>query len=440
MMRILAGVVADFDGRLQVGGEQVRFTSPADARRAGVAIIHQELSLIGPMTVADNIALGDAGSLGGVVAADRDEAHAREVLSVLSVDVDPQTPVEQLSLATRQLIEIARALAREARVLILDEPTSALSDGEADRLFEQLVTLRERGVAIVFISHRMHEIYRVADRITVLRDGSHVITAVPAALPRADLVRHMVGAEREVRRCDTVAPDAPAALTVRAPGVAFDVAGGEVLAVTGLHGSGADELIDTIFGARPADIEVTIGGRRMHRLTPRVCIEHGMIMLAGDRAHSVVSSQSVVNNVTLSALAAFCRFGVVDAARSEAAASHARDTLNIACDSIHAEVWQLSGGNQQKVAIARCLETKPRVLLLHEPSRGIDIGAKADVHALLAELAAAGVAIVVVGTDLDELMEVADRMLVMSRGRVVLELHEGDFTRARILAAAMGAT
>jgi ABC-type sugar transport system ATPase subunit len=439
LIRILAGVIGDYVGEVHVSGEPAFFASPAEARRAGVATIHQELSLIGSMTVADNIALVEAAPAWRTVSPARQATGAREVLALLSLDVDPTALVETLPLATRQLIEIARALAQDARVLIMDEPTSALSEGETERLFAELATLRERGVAIIFITHRLDEIYRVADRITVLRDGAHVITAPPDDLPRGDLVRHMVGADRAPRKQPASrAAGTDTAVEVRHQEVRFRVAVGEVVAITGLHGSGADVLPRAIFGAEPADVEITLAGERLVDVHPRACIARGMILLSGDRDRSLVQTLSVVSNTTLSALAAFSRGGYVDSAAEERAAAVARERLHIDCPSLHAEVWQLSGGNQQKVAIARCLEIEPRVLLLHEPSRGIDVGAKAEVHALIAELAASGVAIVVVGTDLEELMAVADRMLVMSRGAVVLELDRAAYSRARILEAAMG--
>lgn len=434
LMRILAGVLGADEGEIRVRGEVVRFSSPVAARRAGVVTIHQELSLVGSMSVADNIALVDDAPSWRRIRPAAELRRAREVLALLSLDVDPAVTVASLPLATRQLIEVARALSRDARVLILDEPTSALSDAEVERLFAHLCTLRERGVAIVFISHRMDEIYRVADRITVLRDGQLVVTAAAEDLPRDELVRHMVGEELAREPSGTTAAREQTLLCARVGTVNVEVAAGEVLGITGLHGSGAGDVPRAIFGAIAADVEVEVAGERIVNVSPRSCIARGVILLAGDRSQSLVQSLSVTANTTLSSLSAVWR----DRGRERQRAGVARDRLRIDCPSLDADVCTLSGGNQQKVALARCLETKPRVLLLAEPSRGIDVGAKAEVHALIGELAASGVCILVVGTDLDELMAVTDRLLVMSRGDVVLELSRPDYSRARILAAAMG--
>lgn len=454
LMRILAGVIADYDGSVELDGRPVRFAGPAAARRAGVATIHQELSLIGAMSVADNIAIGDAGAPWGLVSRRRQHERARTVLAALGLEVSPAAIVERLPLATRQLIEIARALAQEARVVVMDEPTSALSDAETAILFEQLDTLRERGVAVVFISHRLDEMERVADRIAVLRDGRLVVTAAAADLPRAALVRQMIGSER------AAAVTSRSARSADAPGAALDVRGlsvageaglpllddvglalrrGEIVGVTGLHGSGADVLPLAVFGAIPAGGTVAVAGDLLLRPSPRASIAAGMILLSGDRGLSLVRSLSVVANTTLSSLPKFSRWGWLDRAAELESANRARERLHIDCPSLAADVSQLSGGNQQKVAIARCVSTAPRVLLLHEPSRGIDVGAKAEVHAFIDELSATGVAVLLVSTDFEELMTLSDRMLVMNRGSVVLELDRARYDRALILSAAMGA-
>lgn len=452
LMRILAGVIAEYEGSVHVGGRLVRFASPADARRAGVATIHQELSLIGSMSVADNLTIGEAGAPFGLVSRRRQDERARAVLAALHLDVAPSAVVERLPIGTRQLIEIARALGQEARVVVMDEPTSALSDAETRQLFEQLDTLRARGVAVVFISHRLDEIYRVADRIAVLRDGRLVSVAAAADLPRRELVRQMIGSEPEpVSRAPAPTEDATAALTVHnlslaseagpplLEDVGFELSRGEVVGVTGLHGSGADLLPLAIFGAVVARGSVAVGGVDVARPSPMASIARGMILLSGDRGLSLVRSLSVVANTTLSSLSKHSRWGWLDRQAEVASAARARERLHIDCPSLFAEVSQLSGGNQQKVALARCLETAPRVLLLHEPSRGIDVGAKAEVHTLIGELAAGGVAVLLVSTDHEEIMTLTDRLLVMSRGKVALELDRARYSRGRILSAAMGA-
>ncbi len=454
LIRILAGAIAEFQGTLRLEGTPVRFRDPRAANRAGVATIHQELSLVGAMTVADNLALGDEGAPWGLVSRPRREARAREVLATVGLEVEPAAVVERLALGTRQLVEIARALARNAKVVVMDEPTSALNDVEAGRLFEQLDVLRGRGVAVVFITHRMDEIYAVADRISVLRDGRLVVTAPAAELGRDALVHHLLGRARRAPVGATSASDAPRggepALAVRdlcladtvgppiLDRVCLELRSGEIVGVTGLHGAGVDVLPSAIFGAVATTGTVAVDGEDVSRDGPRGRIARRMILLSGDRHESVVHNLSVAANVTLSSLDAVSRYGWIDRRAERRRAAFRRDRLHIDCPSLEAEAWQLSGGNQQKVAIARCLETRPRVLLLHEPSRGIDVGAKLDVHELVGELAAGGVAVLLVTTDFDELLALAHRVLVMHRGSVVLELSHPPFSRSTILAAAMG--
>jgi ribose transport system ATP-binding protein len=457
LIRILSGVYRDYEGQIRIAGEVVHFGSPAAARAAGVATIHQELSLVPAMSVADNLALSEGGRMWQLVSPKARRAQAERALGLLGLDIDPDVAVERLPLAARQLCEVARALAREARVLVLDEATSALGESDAARLYQHLGRLRAGGaIAVVFISHRIDEIYRLADRISVLREGRLAASAPAAALPRAELLAAMVGEERAAALPEVASapvPSAPAGeprleatgLTLaREDGrplldrVDVRVARGEVVGVTGLQGSGAELLPYAIFGAVPATGQVAVDGRALSP-SPARSIAAGVLLVSGDRQRSVVGAMSIEHNATLSALGRLARGGWVDrgSERREVDALFAR--LEVRATAVTAPAWRLSGGNQQKVAFARCLAARAAVLLLDEPTRGIDVAAKAEVLALLRAEQARGVAILYAGADVDELMAIAARIVVMVRGRVVAEVERARFSRERIMAAAMGA-
>ncbi|MBW2458032.1 MAG: sugar ABC transporter ATP-binding protein, partial [Deltaproteobacteria bacterium] len=406
LIRILSGIYQDYEGELALAGATLRFASPTAAVRAGVATIHQELSLVGPMSVADNLALGTPGNAWTLVRRDQERGRARRVLAAVGLDIDPTLPVETFPLAVRQLVEVARALAQEAQVLVMDEPTSALSEAEAERLFARVEDLRDRGHAVLYISHRMEEIERLADRISVLRDGRLVTTSRADELSRDELIRAMVG--RDLNEASTVTPPpfAEAALLeiadlcVDAPQgqghrllseVSLSVGCGEIVGLAGLQGSGAGALLYALVGALPrAGGTVVLEGQPLDRPTPKTCIDAGMVLLSGDRGLSLVRELSVIDNAGLSSLTRFSPGGWLRSGRLRRAVAKTTDQLRLDCPSLEAPAWQLSGGNQQKVALARALLTQPRVLLLDEPTRGIDIGAKQDVYERIGRLAQQG--------------------------------------------------
>jgi ABC-type sugar transport system ATPase subunit len=449
LIRVISGVYQDFSGELYLDGEPVRFTSPAAARRAGISTIHQELSLVPSLSATDNFLLSHAESAFRPVARGPARARALAALTRLGLDVDPDVPVEQLSLAERQLVEIARAVEGEARVLVMDEPTSALSEPEAARLFEVVRRLRDGGTSVLYISHRMDEIYALGERITVLRDGQTVLTARLAELAREALVAAMlgrrppppaglsasrVGARRlRVRGLTTTAKPALG-------GLDFELARGEILGVAGLRGSGASALLHALFGNVPgAGGNVELDGAPLPLTSPARALERGVALVASDRAQSVLANLRVFENATLSSLAERTRgpFLAEDAERAAVAPELAR--LRLKAPSLDAPAAALSGGNQQKLALARCLLTSPRVLLLDDPTRGIDLGAKADVYELLRSLAASGTSIILQSSELDELSALADRVLVLVQGRLVATLVRPELDSARLLALVMGA-
>jgi len=444
LIRILSGVCRADRGCMLVDGKATPIQSPQDARAAGIATIHQELSLVGPMSVTDNLLMAEPAHPLSLLRPAQRRRRALRMLERLSLQLDVNVPVEQLSLANRQLVEIARALGHDARVLVMDEPTSALNEAETQRLFALIDTMREAGCAMLYISHRMEEIDRLADRITVLRDGKTVISSTAAKLPPDQLIEHMLGRPTQIPTA-TALDVAEVALQVDELKLAgkLDIAQltvhrGEVLGVAGLRGSGASLLPSALFGALPeVDGHIALRGQLLRKHSPRDSIARGMVMLSGDRSTSLVHTSSVIHNATLSSLRRFSRGMWLQHASELAAVRRTADRLELVCPSLQAPVWQLSGGNQQKVALARALLVEPEVLLLDEPTRGIDIGAKQDVYALIQQLAGAGVAMVVASSESDELVRICHRVIVLSAGSIVAQLRGADLTRERIVAASM---
>ncbi len=459
LIRILSGVYDDFTGEVSVAGRQRRLASPQDAARAGIATIHQELSLVPTMSVADNLFLGRErpGRLGQVDFAAQEEEAAR-ILTEMRLEVSPQQLVAELPLSRQQLLEIARALTRNAKLLVFDEPTSALREHEVETLFTRIRELRARGHGIIYITHKMEEIYRLADRITVLRDGTVVGTATPDDLAPVELVRWMVGRELGSTRARNVAPSPETALEVESvsvthptvrdrrvvDGIAFTLRRGEILGLGGLQGSGTSEVLHALFGAlgARASVRARLDGEPFDPRTPRAAVARGVVLLTNDRkASGLAPDLSVTHSVSISSLARFSGTGGWIRRREErAAVTRLAEDLRVRVSSLDAAVRTLSGGNQQKVLLARCLLPAPRVLLLDEPTRGIDVGAKADIYELMRRWVAAGIAIVLITSEMEELLASSDRILVLHRGRVAAEFARAEGTAEKVLAAAMGHT
>ncbi len=459
LIRILAGVYDDWAGAVTVRGRPLRPAHPRDAVRAGIATIHQELSLIPSMSVADNLFLGRElrGRFGGVRFAAQ-EAEAQRVLAAMDLEVAPRQRVAELPLASQQLLEIARALARDAALFIFDEPTSALGEHEVAPLFARIEELKRRGRGVVYITHRMEEIYRLADRITVLRDGRVVGTAAARDLPPGELVRWMVGRDLKAGAPAPAPPRgtaAPAlvveALRVAHPeradravveDVSFALARGEILGLAGLQDSGASEVLHALFGAlgERASGRAAVGGAPHAMRAPRESVARGLMLLTADRKGTGLAPDlSVTHNVSLASLPRLStRLGWMRRRRErDAVAALARD-FRLEAPSLDAPVRALSGGNQQKAYLARCLLAEPRVLLLDEPTRGIDVAAKADIYELMRGWVARGIAILLITSEMEELLALSDRILVLHRGRVAAELAGAAATKERVLAAAMG--
>ena len=450
LIRIVTGAVAPDSGELRLDGKLLEHNSPRRARELGIVAIYQQPALFPELSVAENIALGTEprGRWGRVDWGAR-RRRAAELLATVGARIDPGVEAGALSMPQQQLVEIARALGTEARVLILDEPTASLSEDDAANLFRVVRSLRERGVGIVYISHRLEELPEIADRVTVLRDGRTIETRDLADVTRPQLIQLMVGRElsavfpkRDVAPGDTVLE--LRRLRCAAGGVddvSLTLRAGEILGLAGLVGAGRTELARTLFGLTPADGgEIVLGGRSVRIDSPARAIELGIAYVPEDRRrHGVVPEMAISANISLPSLDELSRRGMLDLARERATALESMRRFGVKAPAIFTPVSALSGGNQQKVALARWLVTSPWVLILDEPTQGIDVGAKAEIHRLMGDLAATGVAILMISSELPEILGMSDRIAVMAGGRVVALLDRADATQERILELALGA-
>lgn len=455
LIRILGGALAADEGMIAIEGGPARLRRPRDAAERGIAVIHQELSLVGSMSVADNLLLGHEPGRAGWIDRPASAARARLVLERVGLRLDPNRLVSTLPISAQQLVEIAKALALGARIIVMDEPTSALSEPEARRLFARIADLRSQGCGIIYITHRLDEILALADRITVLRDGRVVASRPAGELPVGELVRLMVGrsigdqAPRRAAAAGTVRLDLRRC-RVRGEGAgrrpivedaALQVRSGEILGLVGLEGSGVSELLWAMFGAlgRRADVEMEIDGRPQRLASPREAIEAGLALVTNDRRRTgLVPGMDVVENATLAALPRFSRLGWLRRREEIEQTARTAGQLNLRCASLRQPVSTLSGGNQQKVVLARWMATNPRVLLLDDPTRGVDVGAKHEIYLLMNEWSRRGCGIILSSSEWPELLQVSDRIMVMHRGRVAAAFRGGQATAADLLRAAMG--
>ncbi len=462
LMKILSGDVTDYDGTIAIDGEPVRFASPADAQRAGVAMIHQELDLVPALSVAENIFLGrEPRTRLRTVDRRRMNQVTGGLLERCGVALDPRRPVGELRTGEQQLVTIAKALSLDAKVLIMDEPTSALSPVEVEQMFTVIAELRRAGVGIVYISHRMDEIGRIADRATVLRNGAVVAGFDARAMTAEAAAEAMVGrpVQAMFRTRDVTRDVAPGeeilrvtdlALTPRRErpgrrepdGISLSVRRGEIVGVGGLLGSGRTELLETLYGAgSPGTLrgEILFRGKRFHPHGARRSLRAGMALVPEDRRIAGLSLEhSVTANTVLSIVDRISSAGFVPRARENGAVRRIVDELKVKLGAIGDAVGTLSGGNQQKVVFGRMLLTEPVLLLLDEPTRGVDIGAKAEIYQLLGEAAQQGIGVLLASSEPAELVGVCDRVVVLSGGRSVRELDTREVGEADLLAASMG--
>lgn len=446
LMKIMSGIYTRDGGEMFVDGKSVSPDSPRAAQELGIGIIHQELSLMNDLTAAQNVFIGrEPRRSFGRLNEPALNAKAAEIFASLNLAMDPRTPVSTQTIARQQLIEIAKALSYNPRVLIMDEPTAALNDTEISELFKVIAKLRADGVGIVYISHRMDEIKRIADRVTILRDGAYIDTVGAAQTPLATIIQLMVG--REVTQSAPVIPDTsqnPIALEVRhlsrakeVRDVSFDLRKGEILGFAGLMGAGRTEVARIIFGADPRDSgEILVGGKPVDIRTPHAAVEAGIGYLSEDRKHfGLAVDMTVRANIAMACMAKFTnRAGVLNEAAMKDIAVKYIEQLGIRTPSDMQQVRLLSGGNQQKVVIAKWLLRDCDVLIFDEPTRGIDIGAKSEIYELLENLAAQGRAIIVISSELPEVMRLSHRIAVMCEGRLTAILPGGaDTTQEQIM-------
>ncbi|MFD1882286.1 sugar ABC transporter ATP-binding protein [Paracoccus pacificus] len=453
LMKILSGVYPDYDGTVRLDGKVVRFANIRQAEAAGIAIIHQELNLVSELSVADNIFLGREKRIAGLFI-DRGAAlrAARALLDRLGIDLDPDARIGTLRVGERQLVEIAKALSLNARILIMDEPTSALSPAECERLFRIVRQLAAEGVAIAYISHRLDEVMLLSDRVTVFRDGRHVLTQPVQELTEGRIISAMVGREMIAADYPPADPDGQTVLSVRdltlrkpdrqgwqsvLKGVSFDLKAGEILGIGGLLGAGRTEILETLFGCAEgmAGGTIAVNGTPAQIRNPRDARRLGLAFVTEDRkTQGLHLNASITDNIALPLVARLAMFGLRAFPRERALARDAVETLGIRCSSIAQETGNLSGGNQQKVVIGKWLATQPRILLLDEPTRGIDVGAKREIYDLIFRLARDnGLGVIVVSSELPELLLLSDRIVVMSEGRQTGTLTRAEASEERVM-------
>jgi rhamnose transport system ATP-binding protein len=449
LIKIITGVHQPDEGTLAVNGRVVERNDPVLSRSLGIAAIYQQPALFPDLTVAENVALGlESGGAWRRVRWGQRRLRARELLERVGAAIDPDAVVRGLTMPEQQLVEIARALGADARILIMDEPTASLSDREVARLFRVIRDLRGQGVGILYVSHRLDELFQVADRVTALRDGCLVGTRPMTDVDRAELIRMMVGREitsvfpkRQVALRDVV-------LELRGVGcresgirgVSLSVRAGEILGLAGLMGAGRTELARVLFGLTPADAgEVRLRGQPVVIRSPARAVELGIAYVPEDRRrHGVILEMPVASNTSLAILKKVSTFGWIDFARERTVAESFVRRLGIRTASLDAPVGDLSGGNQQKVALARWLAAEPAVLILDEPTQGVDVGAKAEIHRLMGELASKGLAILMISSELPEVFGMSDRIAVMHGGTVAGVLDRAEATQEKVLTLALG--
>lgn len=457
LINILAGAVRRDAGRVMFAGREVEFDSPAESQASGIAVIHQELATLPPMTVAENLLMGRMPARGGWLDRRAMRREARALVAQVGVDVDPRTAIRDLSLSQQQLVEIARALFAGAKLLVMDEPSSSLTEHETRRLMELVRQLRVQGVAILYVSHRMAEVFSIADRITVFRDGASVDTRETMTTTPAAIVGLMVGRELaatlpsepqrtpgktllDVRGLTCRARTGGGGGRVALAGVSFTVSRGEIVGLAGLVGSGRSEVARALFGAETVEEgEILFEERPVRFRSPADAIHAGIAMVPEDRkALALFMDKPVRWNISMVKLPALARGGIVGRARERAVAAEQVKQLRVRTRGLETAVRVLSGGNQQKTVLGRWLATRPKLLILDEPTHGVDVGAKAEIASLIRSLASQGVAILLISSELPEVLALSDRILVMRSGRIAASLDRTEADERTVMLYATG--
>jgi len=448
LVKILAGIHRPDAGGVKVGGEVVELRSPIQAQALGIAVVQQEPMLFPDLDVAENVFMGrHPRDRFGRVDWKRMHREVNQLLASLDVSLSSHTPLQGLSVAEQQLVEIAKALSMQARVLVLDEPTAALSAHEVEELFTIVKQLRERGVAILFVSHRLEEVFKIADRLTVFRDGAHIITAPVSEMTTEEIIKHMVGRELSNLFPKSEAEIGEVVLEVRHltragvfADVSFQLRRGEILGLAGLVGAGRTEVARVLFGIDRAESgEIWLKGKKVRIRSPQHAMDNGIAYVPEDRhQQGLVMNFSIAANVTLPILQQVSRLGLIYPRREQKIAAEYSRQLRVRSTGVEQLVNTLSGGNQQKVVLSKWLATNPSVLILDEPTRGIDVGAKAEVHRIISDLAGSGLAIILISSELPEVLAMADQVIVLHEGRVTGAFARSEATQERVMFAATG--
>ncbi len=448
LMKILTGVYTKDAGQVIVDGKEVCYNNPQEAEKAGIVFIHQELNVLFDLTVEENMFLGkEIKKVFGICDRKAMRKRVQEILDMLGVDIDPTQRMDELSIGQQQMIEIAKALMVDAKVLIMDEPTAALTQSETEVLFKVVNSLRQKGVSIVYISHRMEEIFELCDRITILRDGTYIDTKRIADIDMNDIVKMMIGreiGERYPVRNSKIGDVAFEVKNLNCPGafenVSFEVRAGEVLGVSGLMGAGRTEIMQAIFGNMPnVTGQLFLDGKEIKNKNPQQAIQNGIGFITEDRkVEGLMLEESIMKNISLANLGRISNGGVINKKKEQELVNKGIEELRIRCFGPQHECNNLSGGNQQKVIFAKWIYTNPKVLILDEPTRGVDIGAKKEIYNIINELAAKGVAIIMVSSELPEVLGMSDKVMVVREGEVRGILNKEEANQESIMTLATG--
>ena len=448
LIKVLTGAIEPDSGEIEFDGQKYSKMSPGLSKSVGIAAIYQEFNLAPSVTVAENIFIGSRLNKGAFVDFRKLYAEAEKVLSNFHVKISPRAKVNDLTVAYKQLIEIAKAIAQDAKLIIMDEPTAPLTDDEVDNLFEIVEQLKKRGIAIIFISHRLEELFRISDRVTVMRDGKVISTHMTSEITKADLIKDMVGRTLSETYPQRNVSYGDVALEVRGicggfvQPISFTLRHGEVIGLSGLVGAGRTELARLIFGADPKDGgEILVEGKPVTIKSPHDAVACGIGLVSEDRKlNGVLLRKSISDNITVPILKRLSHWLVIDSAKERATVDRYKDALRIKTPSVAQLVGNLSGGNQQKVALSKWLASECRVLILDEPTRGIDVGAKQEIYQLINQLAEQGIAIIVISSDMEEILGLTDRLIILCEGRETGRLEKRDYEQTTVLRYASGET
>lgn len=447
LMKVLTGIYSKDDGTITYEGKEVEFSNPREAQDAGIVIVHQELNMLGHLTVAQNIFIGREIMNGKLIDDKKMNEEAKKLFDQLGIDIDPKETMSRLTVGRQQMCEIAKAISHEAKVIVFDEPSAALTEAEIEELFKIIRDLRDKQMGIVYISHRMDEIKVITDRVTVMRDGSYVGTLITKDCTKEDIINMMVGRTiyEDPKTESAVAKDAPVVLKVEhlnagrmVRDVSFELRKGEILGFSGLMGAGRTETARALFGADPKESgDIYVNGQKVDIKSPQDAVKCGIGYLSEDRKrYGIVVDKTVAENSTMSTLERFMKGLFIDKKKENKTAQEYVEILKTKTPGIDQLVVNLSGGNQQKVVIAKWLVRNCDILIFDEPTRGIDVGAKSEIYHLMNELAAEGKSIIMISSEMTEILRMSDRIVVMCEGRKTGELDIAEATQERIMHAA----